>query len=81
MIFSVALLCVTLLILFADLGQKDFFQVIFIPLRADCIIDLTLPTIHSQNARQVFLVSIMYLPALMALLLFNERLVTHYWSF
>jgi protoheme IX farnesyltransferase len=81
-IFSVALLCVTLLTPFVGLGQKTFFLGAFLFGLALLVVSIRLYQQYSvKNARQVFLASIMYLPALMTLLLIDERFVSHYWSF
>jgi len=81
-IFSVALLCITLLTPFVGLGQKTFFLGAFLFGLALLAVSIRLYQQYSvKNARQVFLASIMYLPALMTLLLIDERFVSHYWSF
>jgi protoheme IX farnesyltransferase len=81
-IFSVALLCITLLTPFVGLGQKTFFLGAFLFGLALLVVSIRLYQQYSvKNARQVFLASIMYLPALMTLLLIDERFVSHYWSF
>lgn len=81
-IFSVALLCVTLLTPFAGLGQKSFFLGAFLFGLGLIVLSIKFYRQYTvKNARQVFLASIMYLPALMTLLVFDERFVSHYWSF
>jgi protoheme IX farnesyltransferase len=81
-IFSVALLCITLLTPFAGLGQKAFFLGAFLFGLGLLVLSIKLYRQYTiKNARQVFLASIMYLPILMTLLLFDERFVGNYWSF
>ena len=81
-IFSVALLCITLLTPFVGLGEIVFFLGAFLFGLALLVISIRLYQQYTvKKARQVFLASIIYLPALMTLLLIDERFVSHYWAF
>jgi protoheme IX farnesyltransferase len=81
-IFSVALLCITLLTPFVGLGEIVFFSGAFLFGLALLVISIRLYQQYTvKKARQVFLASIIYLPALMTLLFIDERFVSHYWAF
>jgi protoheme IX farnesyltransferase len=80
-IFSGALLGISLLIPAVGLGQHVIFGGALILGLAMLLLSIKLYRQYSLiNARRVFLGSIVYLPLFMTLLLVDERLLTHFWS-
>jgi protoheme IX farnesyltransferase len=81
-VFSVALLGISLLIPAIGLGQHLMFvAALFLGLNLLYLSMKLYQQYSVKNARRVFLASIIYLPIIMTLLLIDERLVSPYWSF
>lgn len=81
-VFSVALLGISLLIPAVGLGEHlIFIAALFLGLSLLWLSMKLYKQYSVKNARRVFLASIMYLPIIMTLLVVDERLVSPYWSF